>query len=254
MASDVDIVNNALSKLGQSPITALTDDVERARLANRIFTTIRDAVLRDYDWNFALKRASISRPTKSVTSITRASQTATVTITAHGYANNDFIRISGATQTEYNGLFQISNVAANTFDYTVTGTPATPATGTILAELAPAFEFTYQYTLPTDYIRVAKINDSTAKWKVENGFLLADVTTIKLLYVYKLTDTTKFDASFVEAMAARMAAEMAIPLNRGDAMAGMWQLYDRKIRECRGRDLQEESKYTQDTTVLTEVR
>jgi len=73
--------------------------------------------------------------TKSVTSITRAGSTATATVTAHGYANGNSVLMAGATQTEYNGTFVISNVTTNTFDYTVTGTPATPATGTITAAL-----------------------------------------------------------------------------------------------------------------------
>ena len=74
----------------------------------------------------------------SVTSITRSGSTATVTITSHGFSNGDEVIISGATQTEYNGSFVISNVATNTFDYTVTGTPATPATGTIVCKKGKA--------------------------------------------------------------------------------------------------------------------
>ena len=52
----------------------------------------------------------------SVTSITRVSVTATVTITAHGFSNGDEVIISGATQTDYNGSFVISHVTANTID------------------------------------------------------------------------------------------------------------------------------------------
>ena len=74
---------------------------------------------------------------KSVTGITRVSTTATATATAHGYANGDQINIRGANQAEYNGDFLISNVAADTFDFTVIGTPATPATGTIVANNGP---------------------------------------------------------------------------------------------------------------------
>lgn len=76
---------------------------------------------------------------KTVT-IARTGQIATATCaTAHGYAADGLtkINISGASQTEYNGDFQISNVTTNTFDFTVTGTPATPATGTITAKVAP---------------------------------------------------------------------------------------------------------------------
>jgi len=73
---------------------------------------------------------------KSVT-ITRSSTVATVTATAHGYSNTNVVNIRGAVQSAYNGDFTISNVTANTFGYTVTGSPATPATGTILANKGP---------------------------------------------------------------------------------------------------------------------
>ena len=80
---------------------------------------------------------------KSVTGITRASTTATATVTAHGYSNNDQINIRGASQSEYNGDFLISNVTTDTFDYTVSGSPATPATGTIVANEAPVVRDSY---------------------------------------------------------------------------------------------------------------
>lgn len=66
-------------------------------------------------------------------SITRSGSTATATVAAHGYASGDAVTISGAAQSEYNGTFAISNVTTNTFDYSVSGTPATPATGSPLA-------------------------------------------------------------------------------------------------------------------------
>lgn len=68
---------------------------------------------------------------RTVTSITRSGATATATAAAHGYATGQFVNIQGAAQTEYNGKFTITVVDANTFTYPVTGTPATPATGTI---------------------------------------------------------------------------------------------------------------------------
>lgn len=71
---------------------------------------------------------------QAVASITRAGSTATVTLNSHGYANGAEVTITGAVEPEYNGSYIISNVTTNTFDYTVTGTPATPATGTIYAQ------------------------------------------------------------------------------------------------------------------------
>jgi hypothetical protein len=65
----------------------------------------------------------------SLTSITRINTVATATLANHGFLNGETVTISGASQTEYNGSFVISNVTANTFQYTVSGSPATPATG-----------------------------------------------------------------------------------------------------------------------------
>lgn len=69
----------------------------------------------------------------SVTSITRSSTTATLTSSvAHRLSVGEYVTVSGATQTEYNGIFQVVSVpTATTLTYTVSGTPASPATGTI---------------------------------------------------------------------------------------------------------------------------
>jgi len=74
---------------------------------------------------------------KTIT-ITRSGSTATATCTTHGFNNKQTILISGANETDYNGTFRITNVTTNTFDYTVTGSPATPATGTITAKVNPS--------------------------------------------------------------------------------------------------------------------
>lgn len=59
MASDVDITNSALDLLGEPVINALTDDTPGARIANRTFQRLSDAVLRAHPWNFAMFQASI---------------------------------------------------------------------------------------------------------------------------------------------------------------------------------------------------
>jgi len=70
----------------------------------------------------------------SVTSITRSGYAATATVTAHGYAVGDETNILGANELAYNGLQTVASVpTANTFTYTVQGTPTSPATGTITA-------------------------------------------------------------------------------------------------------------------------
>lgn len=68
----------------------------------------------------------------SVSSITRASQTATVTTaTAHGFTTGDYVTHAGAAQSEYNVEAQVTVTGATTYTFTVSGSPASPATGTI---------------------------------------------------------------------------------------------------------------------------
>lgn len=72
----------------------------------------------------------------TVSSITRSGSTATVTTSAPhnigGSLVGGSIAISGANESDYNGTFTIQSVpTTTTLTYTVGGTPATPATGTI---------------------------------------------------------------------------------------------------------------------------
>lgn len=60
MASEVDICNSALDKLGVESINSLTDNNNRAKICNRNYPIIRDEVLRSHPWKFALKRIVLS--------------------------------------------------------------------------------------------------------------------------------------------------------------------------------------------------
>jgi len=61
MATEVSICSNALRKLGDDPITSLTEDTERARLCNAFYETARDSLLRSHPWNFAITRATLAQ-------------------------------------------------------------------------------------------------------------------------------------------------------------------------------------------------
>lgn len=60
MASDVEIANQALTLLGDSTIAALTEDSNRARIANQFYGPTRDAVLRSHPWNCAIFRQALA--------------------------------------------------------------------------------------------------------------------------------------------------------------------------------------------------
>ena len=80
------------------------------------------------DW----ARHERGRGAKLVSSITRSGNTATVTIFNHGYSSSDRIMISGADQAQYNGIFTPGSISSSTFTISVSGSPATPATGQII--------------------------------------------------------------------------------------------------------------------------
>ncbi len=104
-----DIVN-WLALLGGSPVAA---DLTRSKL--EIVTGV------------------IRQEVPEAITLTAVGTTATAVKNAHGYSNGDNIRHDGANETDYNGFFPISNVTTNTYDYTMLGSPASPATGAPVA-------------------------------------------------------------------------------------------------------------------------
>ena len=106
------------------------------RLADAISTADEPLTL---SFNLAVDRA--------INTITFSSTTATVTTaSAHGYTNGQTVNIRGATGADaarYNGDFAIAGASGSTFTYTMTGTPAANATGTLLANAGPLVKTTY---------------------------------------------------------------------------------------------------------------
>jgi hypothetical protein len=71
----------------------------------------------------------------TVLSITRSGTTATITFSGeHGLLDRgNYATIAGVDQAEYNGEFELIPATSTTATFTVSGSPATPATGTITA-------------------------------------------------------------------------------------------------------------------------
>lgn len=106
----------------------------------------------------------------SVSSITRSGTTATVTTaTAHGFSTGQKVVISGATQTDYNGAFTVTVSSTTQFTYTVANSPATPATGTILAAAGDI----------TDLVALAGVERVSSATDAEFIFTKPDGTQIR---------------------------------------------------------------------------
>ena len=167
--SVVQIVNNALVKIGANAILTLTEDSEAARAANLIYEQIRDTCIRDHVWNFAVNRIELAQNST-----------------------------------------------------------------------APAFEFSYQYNLPSDCLRVLQMENMDMVYQIEGGKLLTNEGTAKILYLARVEDVNLFDSMFVEALSARIAAELAVTLAESNTLySNMMEMYNRKIADARSRDAQE---------------
>ena len=57
--SQVQVVNLALTKLGQDRVTSIDDDIEAARVMRSLWDFTRDAVLASFPWKFAIVSADL---------------------------------------------------------------------------------------------------------------------------------------------------------------------------------------------------
>ena len=94
-----------------------------------------DSEFKTSDENTYVSQQTVEVTSKviQVTSLTRSGSTVTATTTSnHGLATNITAIISGANESEYNGSFDIVVTGLKSFTYEITGSPSTPATGTII--------------------------------------------------------------------------------------------------------------------------
>lgn len=172
--SEVQICNNALIKLGADTITSLSDDTKAARLCNKMYSIVRDDLLRSHLWNFAIEREALAQ------------------------------------------------LSTN-----------------------PDFGYTYQYQLPSDCLRVLRIKDSRAEYRIEGRKLLTDENTVNLIFIKRVTDTSQFDASFADLLALKLAVEIGYAItNSGSIVQGLNDLFERRYRRAKMIDAQEDSGYS----------
>jgi uncharacterized phage protein gp47/JayE len=118
--------------------------------------------------------ATISAQVVSVSSITRVGSIATATTaSAHNLGSGISATIAGADQAEYNGAQIVTVTGADTFTYSVSGAPATPATGTITASFTSAFA-----TVDSLDLGEAGNQDASAELSIQTPIAGVDNTAI----------------------------------------------------------------------------
>ena len=175
-ATAEEICNQALLWVGGSSIASLSDTTKEGVACNLVYAPLRDAVLEDKDWSFAIERAEI---------------TAEVATPVFGF-DKKFAKPSGFLRA-----VQVSNASES----------ATASNATGLGRY------------------------SEIEWAVEGDFIVAlGVETIHLRYIKQITDPTKFSPSFDQALAARIAMDLAIPIAGSRALQrDMAAMYGEKL-------------------------
>jgi hypothetical protein len=99
---------------------------------------------------------------------------------------------------------------------------------------APAWGFTTQYTLPADCLRVLTILDYDADYKIEGRKILTDNSTMKILYISRVTDPNEYDELLRETLSAALAADIAYAVTSSNPTASnMYKLFQDKLKDAR---------------------
>ena len=176
MAGTVDIVNRALTKLGDERISSLSDGTKAAAVASSLYEMVRDRELAAHSWNFAKARKK-------------------------------------------------------------------------LAALAdkPAFGWDWQYLLPADYLRLLEagpwpqadmsgyVGGDHRPSVVEGQHILAHQGPVmNLVYLRKVEDPGLFPPIFIEALACKLAVEMAESLAGSNSKRQLaWDEYQMAVAEAK---------------------
>ena len=104
----------------------------------------------------------------------------------------------------------------------------------------PAYYFTKEFQLPTDFIRIHQPEDDTVEYKIEGNKLLTDQDTFKCTYIFKNTDVGTYDSLLVEVLALKLACNLVMPLLQDlRTLDAMNNLYYQKLSEARSADATE---------------
>jgi hypothetical protein len=265
MATQVEICNLALRRLGAEEITAIDEGSKNADHCSAFWTYILDEVLDDYPWNFAKKSRSLAYTSgfavfsdsdiKTISNITQADP-AVVTCATHGFLNEHTVYIYDVLgMTEVNGrVYEIEKIDANSFR--LLGIDSSPWTAydscgsCVRKEAQSKYQNGYSYDLPADFLRALFLDGGGEYEIMGTGYNRRLLTTTKdavLVYEAEETVTTNMLNRFISVAAWRLAAELAIPLSKkGANQEKMMAMYNYTLGKGSSADARSEKMYFED--------
>jgi hypothetical protein len=111
----------------------------------------------------------------------------------------------------------------------------------------PAWGDGFVHAIPADWLQVFQVYTNIdgpekvqAQWYREGNYIVANSNRVYMKGVTSVEDSKDFSVLFTQALAARIAADLAIPLTGDKTMqANMWSLYNDKLIEAASRSGQQ---------------
>ena len=119
---------------------------------------------------------------------------------------------------------------------------------------APAWGFSYAYTLPADCLRLLRILDYDSNYKVEGRKILSNTSSMKILYIGRITDPNEYDESLRETLSAALGADIAFAVTSNNQTASnMYNLFQDKLKDARFIDSTEGQNIDQDLGMSDQI-
>jgi hypothetical protein len=111
----------------------------------------------------------------------------------------------------------------------------------------PAWGYSFKYDLPGDCLRLLRILDYDSDHKVEGRSILSNNSSMKILYISRVTDPNQYDENLRETLSAALAADIAYAITSNKTtQQNMLALYQEKLRDARFVDSTEGYNTTQE--------
>jgi len=119
---------------------------------------------------------------------------------------------------------------------------------------APAWGFSFAYTLPADCLRLLRILDYDSNYKVEGRKILSNTSSMKILYIGRITDPNEYDESLRETLSAALGADIAFAVTSNNQTASnMYNLFQDKLKDARFIDSTEGQNIDQDLGMADQI-